>query len=193
MHKLVSTKFVEAFRTIEQENMQGIPILNPALAVEAVGFSPWGDYQLGILITPWFMNLLLIPNDTQTLADMSCGIKVSHQFPAGTRSFIVNELDDIGLYLSCALYSPMFSFDTQEDAVATASDYMAQLMDSNNRFELSEDEQQIERFMRGEISEFKQPVSEPAEVESLQERIQKPVSRRDLLRGALFGKERDKG
>jgi [NiFe] hydrogenase assembly HybE family chaperone len=187
MDHRISPLLVTIFRKIERENMQGIPILNHALNVEALGFNAWEEYQLGILITPWFMNLMLIPNEAFTLADTCCGDKRTLHFPAGDREFIVNELDELGHYLSCALYSPMFSFANQEDAVATASDYLLQLMDSNNLVELSEDEQQIGRFMRGEISEFTKPEPEPETVVTLEERIQQPISRRELLRGAFKG------
>ena len=45
-------------------------MVNPALAVEAVGFRPWGEHWLGILITPWFMNLVLMPRvGAQVAAD----------------------------------------------------------------------------------------------------------------------------
>ncbi|KAF0136409.1 MAG: hypothetical protein FD153_1935, partial [Rhodospirillaceae bacterium] len=46
------------FRSVQSERMQGIPILNPVLQVEAVGFE-WAPDQEGVLaegalITPWF-------------------------------------------------------------------------------------------------------------------------------------------
>ena len=46
---------------IQRERMADIPLLNPALEVQAVGFSVWEAYCLGVLITPWFMNLMLLP------------------------------------------------------------------------------------------------------------------------------------
>ncbi|WP_059287489.1 [NiFe]-hydrogenase assembly chaperone HybE [Aquitalea magnusonii] len=58
------------FRDIAASRMQGIPILNPALQVEAIGFQQWGGPQgrlwAGVLLTPWFMNLLLLPIDTDS-------------------------------------------------------------------------------------------------------------------------------
>ena len=36
--------------------MQGLAIVNPALEVEAVGFAPWQDHWLGVMVTPWFMS-----------------------------------------------------------------------------------------------------------------------------------------
>jgi hypothetical protein len=44
------------------------PILNNRLEVETVGFVNWGEEngefasEVGILITPWFMNIVLLPD-----------------------------------------------------------------------------------------------------------------------------------
>ena len=48
---------------IYRERMQGLPIVNPELSVEAVGFEPFEAHELGVLISPWFMNLVLLPAD----------------------------------------------------------------------------------------------------------------------------------
>ena len=42
---------------------RGSHFVNPALAVEAVGFAPWEGHWLGVMVTPWFMNLMLAPRD----------------------------------------------------------------------------------------------------------------------------------
>ena len=43
-------------------------MLNPALSVEAVGFRPWDEHWLGVLVTPWFMNLWLMPRVASRMA-----------------------------------------------------------------------------------------------------------------------------
>lgn len=53
----------EIYRRIHREKMLGLPILNPALEVEAVGFLPYCGHSLGMLITPWFMKLMLLPGE----------------------------------------------------------------------------------------------------------------------------------
>ena len=53
-----------AFRQVAETRMQGVPLLNAALQVQAVGFAPLADepgVALGVLVTPWFMNLLRLP------------------------------------------------------------------------------------------------------------------------------------
>jgi rubredoxin len=49
-----------AFRAVARR-MEGLPIVNAALEVEAVGFAPWEGRWLGVMLTPWCMNLMLVP------------------------------------------------------------------------------------------------------------------------------------
>ncbi len=56
---------VDFYRRVETERMQGIPILNPLLRVEAAGFRLADEEEdavaEGVLITPWFMSLVRLP------------------------------------------------------------------------------------------------------------------------------------
>ncbi len=54
-----SARLVAAFEAAAVR-MRGLPIVNPALAVEAVGFAPWEGHWLGVMVTPWFINLTLL-------------------------------------------------------------------------------------------------------------------------------------
>jgi [NiFe] hydrogenase assembly HybE family chaperone len=103
------------FNQIQQQRMIDVPILNPALRVQAVDFQLFQQTWVGILITPWFMNLLYFHADNGMV-----GSKVSHLFPAGQFEFIINYEKELGFYQSCSLYSPMFDFQQQEVAVQTA-------------------------------------------------------------------------
>ena len=47
----------EHFRTIARERMRGLPIVNPNIDVETIGFRDLGEHRFGILIAPWFMNM----------------------------------------------------------------------------------------------------------------------------------------
>ena len=58
-----------AFRAVYEERMQGLPFINPALSVEAVEVGPWNGHWLGVLITPWFMYLMLL--HTHVMLDVS--------------------------------------------------------------------------------------------------------------------------
>ncbi|MCU7886786.1 MAG: [NiFe]-hydrogenase assembly chaperone HybE, partial [Candidatus Thiodiazotropha sp. (ex Lucinoma annulata)] len=106
----------QQFRTIEQQRMEGLPLLNKALRVEAVSFCEWNGLCLGVLITPWFMNLMLIPDEGDTWSDMQIGDKQLHQLPSGLYEFILGEEEGIGRYQMCSLFSPMFEFSDQATA-----------------------------------------------------------------------------
>ncbi len=61
------------FNQILQDQMQGIPIVNHSLNVQSIGFQEYQNRTLGIVITPWFMNLFLLPGKTDQWSDMeSC-------------------------------------------------------------------------------------------------------------------------
>jgi [NiFe] hydrogenase assembly HybE family chaperone len=111
------------FTQTQQQRMADVPILNPALRVQAVDFQLFQQAWIGILITPWFMNLLYLRDDNNIV-----GNKVSHLFPAGQFEFIVSYEKELGFYQSCSLYSPMFDFAQQEIAVQTAQAALQELL-----------------------------------------------------------------
>ena len=158
--ELLSRTLEDTFRAIERERMADVPILNPAIKVQAVGFQEWEGQLLGILITPWFMNLMLLPLDESEPAAAS-GESSPVDFPAGRFEFIHGEEAAIGAYQMCSLYSPVFDFEDHAAAVATAEAVLEQLFE--------DDEAEAEM----------QPPAEPP----------KPVSRRALLRGLSDAEE----
>jgi [NiFe] hydrogenase assembly HybE family chaperone len=99
--------------------VKGMPIYNPTLAVEAVGFRLHEGRQVGVIVTPWFMNLTVLPcaEDQQTWVS---GGSVRLGFPSGTYDFVVNKLEDVGLVGACSLFSTMFEFTDHEAAQLAA-------------------------------------------------------------------------
>ena len=69
---------VAAYRRVAETDMVGVPICNPALAVEAVGFRAFGPGWLGAVVTPWFLNALLVPADPARWADVPNCILTPH-------------------------------------------------------------------------------------------------------------------
>ncbi len=123
------------FTSIQHTRMRGVPVIHPDLAVNAENFTRWRDYYLGVLVTPWFMNLVLLPADDATREDFAArkvGSKQSHVFPAGGYEFIVGEETAIGHYQACSLFSPMFEFRDQAAALDTAAAVLAELMNDAN-------------------------------------------------------------
>ncbi len=120
------------FKRIQRERMQDVPILNPKLQVKAIDFLMFQQAWLGILITPWFMNILYFRDDEQGL-----GSKITHTFPAGQIEFIVAFEEALGFYQSCSLYSPMFAFADQLSAEQTAIAAMRELVQISSTPEIS--------------------------------------------------------
>jgi len=175
----------QLFDRVQRERMQGIPVLNPALRVQCVDFVAWGDHHLGVLITPWFMSLVLLPGEGETWADLSVGAKVEQLFPSGAYEFILGEEPGTGRYLMCSLFSPMFEFADQPAAVATAQAVMQGLMQTENHAPVSMREKEIERIWHGAPQEGEPAHEERQDAPTLTERLERPISRRDLLRGRL--------
>lgn len=109
-----------AFTRIGDEQMKDIGLYNPALKVEIVGFRPWEGWLAGILVTPWFMNFMLLPTQPEQMAGLVVATKRRVDMPCGEVVFTAGEVDEIGPYLASSLYSPMGRFDVHEMAVANA-------------------------------------------------------------------------
>ncbi|HUO54451.1 MAG TPA: [NiFe]-hydrogenase assembly chaperone HybE [Rhodoblastus sp.] len=106
------------FRAVHAGAMRDVPICNENLDVACLGFRPLGDWAVGLIVTPWFMNLFAAPlvgalatapGETQRLA-----------LPAGDVDFLAGDFGAFGRLLVCSLFSPMDEFADQAAALATA-------------------------------------------------------------------------
>ena len=152
------------FEQVRRERMAGLPFVNEALRVELVGLRRWRGLWLAVLVTPWFMNLMLLPGDDAPQAEDSAswpavrtGEYASFSFPAGIMSFIAGREAGLGQYLSCSLFSPMFEFTDHETARQTAQACLAALFDP--------------------------AAAVPPAAESSPQAAPAPLSKRDFLRG----------
>ena len=175
------------FKEIEATRMDGVPILNKALSVAAFGFAPWQDYHLGVLLTPWFMNLMLLPLDGEKYAENppQVGDKQMINLPAGRVEFIVGHEESLGYSLSCSLFSPMFEFQDQQAAIDTAVAALAEILNAD--CETEEDEAEMRDIWAGRLPEPEAgPESEAGDAQASEDApsIPREVSRRDFLRGA---------
>jgi [NiFe] hydrogenase assembly HybE family chaperone len=110
----------QAFFRIEREQMADVPILNPALAVEAIDFQRWQGHWLGIVVTPWCMSILLLPGSAENWVSTGENKRRFVKFPAGDFAFLGGIEAELGEYQSCPLFSPMDKFASQIDATQTA-------------------------------------------------------------------------
>jgi [NiFe] hydrogenase assembly HybE family chaperone len=112
-------KLTQRFMQIDREHMQGLPFYNQNLQVEAVGFEENEQAYIGALITPWFINLMLIFKQ-QPQQNVVVGQKVKHKLPSGEYDFMVGEDAALGRYDFISLASPVGSYKNQQQAQAFA-------------------------------------------------------------------------
>lgn len=120
------------FNDILNRRMSGLPLLNPKLSVQAVGFSLYDKDWLGILITPWFMNLMLLPGENSDWPEKSPGAKFEKRFPYGSFEFTSAFEAQLGPYALCSLFSPMFQFENQQAALDAARAALQGLLAKQN-------------------------------------------------------------
>lgn len=116
---------VDFYRRVQIERMAGIPILNAALQVEAVGFE-WGAaaddegrVAEGVLVTPWFMSLVRLPERSLPHAGR-VGRSFVRDFGSERFDFIGAHDPAVGYHETCALFSPMGEFGSLALALETA-------------------------------------------------------------------------
>ncbi|RMF17776.1 MAG: [NiFe]-hydrogenase assembly, chaperone, HybE [Gammaproteobacteria bacterium] len=115
--------FEACFRKIQTERMGDIPLLNPAIRVEAVGFQEWEGHWLGALVTPWFLSLVIVPRTgspwpEELKADKKSPLAIA--FPGATLPFQLREEEELGPYLACSLASPVREWPSHESLRNTA-------------------------------------------------------------------------
>ena len=123
-----ASRLETTFGAIGRERMQDVPILNPSLRVEAIGMRAWQGHWLGALVTPWFMNLVLLPGQGpwRGVADRD---SVWHAFPSGRFEFIAGSEAGLGAFHACSLFSPVLEFADHETARETARVALESLFD----------------------------------------------------------------
>lgn len=164
----------QVFRNIQCERMLGLPILNSALTIETVGFTSFRGHHLGILITPWFMNLMLLPG-TAPWPALRAGECQSWQFPCGSLKFVAESERELGSYLTCALVSPMHEFTSQAEARAAARAVLDGLFTAAP----SPAPTQVSPHPGGTLTEMRASIAAP-------------MSKRDFLRGCFLpGRQRE--
>lgn len=131
----IPARLEAAFREIHVGQMRGVPLLNETLEVKAIGFRPLGSRVLGMLVTPWFMNLVLVPGPDEDWSALVPGAKEIIAFPSGAYEFVGANRPETGPYKACSLFSPMFDFTSMLQATETARAALAALFDPANREE----------------------------------------------------------
>ncbi|MGP0058644.1 MAG: [NiFe]-hydrogenase assembly chaperone HybE [Beijerinckiaceae bacterium] len=116
---------------IYEHVMRDVPICNHALAIEAVGFRAFEGRVFGIVVTPWFMNLVAVDEtkDAESVPSLE-GSSQRFSVPAGDVDFIASRLEGFGRLHSRALFSPMHDFADMDVARQTAVEALKALFES---------------------------------------------------------------
>ena len=122
-----------AFAAIGATRMAGLPFLNEALRVEAVAFRRWEGRWLGVLITPWFMNLVLLRDEPAAWRPLPVRETCSYALPSGVYDFLGSEEEGVGDFQMCSLFSPMQDFADHDGARAVAQAVMDAIFDPATR------------------------------------------------------------
>ena len=168
----VEQKLEAVFNDIAETRMAGLPICNPAVRVQAVGFREWREHWVGVLVTPWTLSLVLMPGDKAPLKTLGSDEKMSWEFPSGKYEFMGLNEPALGTCQTCSLISPVVDIGRHEDAVSVAEQVMAALFVADD----SDAKRDADRKQMVEAARLK---GEPV--------MDKPLSRRDFLRGSFLG------
>lgn len=157
-----------AFRRIAATRMAGLPINHPQLTVEGVGFRLWEGKWLGVLVTPWAVNLVLLPGGDPGFEALAADRRQTWRFPSGEYDFMGGDEEECGAYQFCSLISPVPAIEISDQTAARelAADVLLSLF----------------------ADPSEEVVMVPANAASRQRsRLSGPLSRRGFLSGGLAG------
>ena len=172
---------VSDFTEVWHAKMRDVPMVNKLLHVQAVGWRLYNGRPLGVLISPWFMNLVQLPAEGEDWDDLVAGAKEVASFPSGDYEFIHNTREMTGGYKACSLFSPMGEFNSQQQAVDVAEAVMLALFQEEHRAE-TDRAADIRATREAEIAALEAKEALPDTVEAAT--IAEP-SRRQILTAGL--------
>lgn len=123
------------FTEVWHAKMRDVPMVNKALRVQAVGFRIHEGRPLGVLVSPWFMNLVQLPAEGEDWTGLTPGAREVIGFASGDYEFLHNSREMTGGYKACSLFSPMGDFKTQAQAVEVAEAVMVALFQEEHQAE----------------------------------------------------------
>ena len=117
------------FRDIGDRQMRDLPFYNADLEVEAFEFSRYGaDHLIGVLITPWFMNLVFLPLEPEMVDTNRYGKSRTLALPGGELRFLYGGDEVVGAFWAHSLHSPMQRFTSQAQARSEARTRLAAVL-----------------------------------------------------------------
>lgn len=169
---------VTDFTEVWHGKMRDVPIVNKLLHVQAVGFLVHEGRPIGVLISPWFMNLVVLAGEGEDWSTLVPGTKEVIGFASGEYEFIHNVREMVGGYKACSLFSPMGEFRSQAQAVDVARAVMVALF---------QDEYRAETDRAADIRAAREAELALLDVPALPEVLSEAPTRRQVISGGLAG------
>lgn len=119
-----------AFARIAATRMADLPLNHPRLTVAASAFRPWQGHWLGALVTPWAINLVVLPATDDEDFRLATDRRRTWRFPFGDYDFMGGEEPECGPFHFCSLLSPIPAGEIagQDDARLWAEAALEQLL-----------------------------------------------------------------
>lgn len=155
---------VARFDRIGRERLQGLPVYNAKLRVEALDFQQCQHGLLGALVTPWFINIILLPAEPSAWLHHELGSKHSFALASGEQQFVLGEDEEVGRYFFRSVVSPPHCYQQQAEARSAAHAALHKLLTPE--------------------AETAPATTGSTQVE-LDPRLQKPTGRREFMRNVL--------
>lgn len=112
-------RLIDRFRAIDP-TMADLPLYNGKLTVEGYGFQRDGDQIVGVLITPWFMNIVVLPVAAEAIDPNGYGKSKMITLAGGAFPCLYNGDPAVGAFWGHSLHSPMDVFVSMDQARAEA-------------------------------------------------------------------------
>ena len=104
-----------------------LPPVNPRLRCISVGFVRYRGDWLGVVITPWFMDLVLLPGGGILWGDIPAGQRRYIELPQGTVAFTAAEEPHLGAYQHAPLVSTVSALPDMAAAITLANQAMFEI------------------------------------------------------------------
>lgn len=131
-HEDPSTTLERHFRRVHETRMLGLPFLNEALDVAVAACERVGGDWLAAVVTPWSIQLVLLPGGGSLWSDTAAGMRHALTLPVGSLVFIgeaaEHASDLVPAFLYCPLITPPDGIAEMAEACAIAREALATVL-----------------------------------------------------------------
>ncbi|MDV7025012.1 hydrogenase-2 assembly chaperone [Atlantibacter subterranea] len=105
------------FNRVAGQQMADLPFYQAHMPIKACGFQLFEGQWVGAMLTPWMLELVVLPGPDQQWPRRQVGSRLALTFPAGDMAFRVGELTPELHYVACSLMSPLDPHLNAEQAI----------------------------------------------------------------------------